>query len=464
MNLSELKAQVALGEDSRRQFKRDVTNIDSLAAEMAAFSNSEGGVIYLGVADDGELAGLTLADVARLNQLIANAASQHIRSPITVQTENLEVENGRLVIVLTVSKGIDRPYFDRNGVIWLKSGADKRRINSKEELRRLFQSVDQFHADELPTKAGIDKLDKLRFRDFLRDEYKLDYPDSPQERLTLLQNMNLAADDGQLNLAGVLLFAERPEWIKPQFIVKAIRYPGNAIHVSEYLDSEDFAGPLPQQFAGALAFVMRNLRKVQAGQGVNAPGAPEIPPTVFEELLVNALAHRDYLISAPIRLFVFDNRIEIISPGHLPDNLTVPKILAGNSIIRNPILVSYIAKGLLPYRGLGSGIKRALEDWPQIEFSDDRDGNLFTATVHRKEVIDAESDGGSEQTPVKTPVKTPEKILSLLKENPNWAIPDLAANIGKSESAVERAIRRLREQNRLQRIGPAKGGHWQVIG
>ena len=186
MNLSELKAQVALGEDSRRQFKRDVTNIDSLAAEMAAFSNSEGGVIYLGVADDGELAGLTLADVARLNQLIANAASQHIRSPITVQTENLEVENGRLVIVLTVSKGIDRPYFDRNGVIWLKSGADKRRINSKEELRRLFQSVDQFHADELPTKAGIDKLDKLRFRDFLRDEYKLDYPDSPQERLTLL--------------------------------------------------------------------------------------------------------------------------------------------------------------------------------------------------------------------------------------------------------------------------------------
>ncbi|MCW5860349.1 MAG: putative DNA binding domain-containing protein, partial [Caldilineales bacterium] len=314
MNLSELKAQVALGEDSRRQFKRDVTNIDSLAAEMAAFSNSEGGVIYLGVADDGELAGLTLADVARLNQLIANAASQHIRSPITVQTENLEVENGRLVIVLTVSKGIDRPYFDRNGVIWLKSGADKRRINSKEELRRLFQSVDQFHADELPTKAGIDKLDKLRFRDFLRDEYKLDYPDSPQERLTLLQNMNLAADDGQLNLAGVLLFAERPEWIKPQFIVKAIRYPGNAIHVSQYLDSEDFAGPLPQMFAGAMAFVMRNLHKVQAGQGVNAPGVPEIPPSVFEELLVNALAHRDYLISAPIRLFIFDNRIEIVSP------------------------------------------------------------------------------------------------------------------------------------------------------
>jgi len=279
MNLNELKAQVALSEDSRRQFKQEMTNADALAAEMAAFSNAEGGVIYLGVADNGGLPGLSCADVSRLNQLIGNAASQHIRSPITVQTENLELDNGRLVIVLTVPKGIDKPYFDRNGVIWLKIGSEKRRVNSKEELRRIFQSVDQFHADELSTKAGIDKL---RFRDFLRDVYGMEFPGVPQERLTLLQNMNLATDDGQLNLAGVLLFAERPEWIKPQFIVKAIRYPGNDIHVSAYLDSEDFAGPLLQMFAGSMAFVMRNLRKVQAGQGINTPGVPEIPPSVFE--------------------------------------------------------------------------------------------------------------------------------------------------------------------------------------
>jgi ATP-dependent DNA helicase RecG len=122
---------------------------------------------------------------------------------------------------------------------------------------------------------------------------------------------------------------------------------------------------------------MRNLRKVQAGQGVNSPGLPEIPPSVFEELLVNALIHRDYLVNATIRLFIFDDRIEIISPGHLPNNLTVEKIRSGISNIRNPILVSYAAKGLLPYKGLGSGIKRALEDWPDISFTDDREGCMF---------------------------------------------------------------------------------------
>ncbi|MBF0550457.1 MAG: putative DNA binding domain-containing protein [Deltaproteobacteria bacterium] len=383
MTRQELLSQVGLGEDSYRQFKADVRNVDSLAAEMAAFANSEGGAILIGVGDDGALPGLSPKDVSRINQLISNAASQQVRSPLVVRTENVLLENGRIVIVLTVPKGIDKPYFDKNGVIWLKCGADKRRVNTKEELRRLFQSVGQFYADELPTKAGIDKLDKLRFRDFLRDVYQQEFPDSPAELLRLLQNMNLATDDGWLNLAGVLLFAERPEWIKPQFIVKAIRYPGNEIHAGQYLDTEDLAGPLRKIFDESMGFVMRNLHKVQAGQGVNSPGVPEIPPAVFEELLVNALAHRDYLVNAPIRVFVYDNRIEIISPGHLPNNLTVAKIKAGNSNIRNPILASFIAKGLLPYKGLGSGVKRALAGWSEIDFLDDRPGCLFTVTVHR---------------------------------------------------------------------------------
>ncbi|MBV5330456.1 MAG: hypothetical protein JZU65_22950 [Chlorobium sp.] len=126
---------------------------------------------------------------------------------------------------------------------------------------------------------------------------------------------------------------------------------------------------------------LRRLHKIQASREVNAPGVPKIPESVFEELLLTALVHRDYLVSAPIRLFIYDNRIESIRPGHLPNNLTVGKILAGNSNIRNLILFSYIAKGLLPYKGIGSGIRRTLDDWHKIEFIDDRDGCLFTVIV-----------------------------------------------------------------------------------
>ena len=383
MNASEVRAEVILGEDSTRQFKVDIRNAESLAAEMAAFANSSGGVIFIGVADDGTLPGLPTAEIGRINQLISNAASQLVRSPLTVQTENVLLENGQLVIRLSVPQGLDKHYFDKSGLIWLKVGADKRRVNSKEELRRLFQMTGQFHADELPTKAGIDKLDKLRFQDFLQDAYALDYPESPEALINLLQNMSLATDEGQLNLAGVLLFAKRPEWIKPQFVVKAIRYPGNDIHADTYLDTEDFSGALRKIYEDTLGFIMRNLHKVQAGRGVNSPGTPEIPSVVFEELLVNALIHRDYLIDAPIRIFVYDNRIDIISPGHLPNNLTVAKIRSGNANSRNPILVSYAAKGVLPYHGLRSGIRRALRVFPNIDFEDDREGNLFKVTVWR---------------------------------------------------------------------------------
>jgi ATP-dependent DNA helicase RecG len=463
MKLQSLLALIALGEDSTRQFKADVKNAESLASEMAAFANTNGGTILIGVADDGSMPGLSGQDVARINQLISNAASQLVRSPLAVQTENVALENGRIVIVLTVPKGIDKPYFDKNGVIWLKAGADKRRVNSKEELRRLFQFTNQFHADELPTKAGIDKLDKLRFRDFLRDVYKQEYPDSPGELTQLLQNMNLATDDGRLNLAGVLLFAEQPEWIVPQFVVKAIRYPGNKIHATDYLDTEDFSGPLPKLFEGALAFVMRNLHKVQAGRGVNAPGLPEIPEAVLEELLVNALVHRDYLVSAPIRLFVFDNRIEIISPGHLPNNLTVEKIRAGNSNIRNPILVSYVAKGLLPYHGLGSGIKRALEKWPAIDFVDDRDGCLFIVTVHRKAVDELELVNITPEGSLKSSPKTEEQILKLMRGDASITTEQLGGVLGITKRAVLKQVEKLKEQGRLRRVGPAKGGHWEVI-
>ena len=471
MTLQSLMAEIALGEDSVRQFKVDARNAKSLASEMAAFANSNGGVIFIGVADDGGTPGLSQKDVSRINQLISNTASQLVRSPLTVQTENVALENGRIVIALTVPKGIDKPYFDKNGVIWLKIGADKRRVNSKEELRRLFQLSNQFHADELSTKAGVENLDKLRFRDFLRDVYKKDYPETTAELTHLLQNMNLATDEGMLNLAGVLMFAERPEWIAPQFVVKAIRYPGNQIHASAYVDTEDFSGPLNKIFDNALAFVMRNLRKIQAGRGVNAPGTPEIPEVVFEELLVNALAHRDYLVSAPIRLFIFDDRIEIISPGHLPNNLTVAKIKTGNSNIRNPILVSYVAKGLLPYHGLGSGIKRALEAWPHIDFLDDHDGCLFTAIVHQKSAGGlAFSDNRSVKEeikghglPLSGQVDLISDLLNKLRSNSSADYKTLSQSLGVSESTVKRHIQKLKEQGRIRRVGSRKTGRWAVL-
>jgi ATP-dependent DNA helicase RecG len=459
-----LLSDVRKGEDGTRQFKRDVQHADSLAAELVAFANANGGTILIGVADDGTMPGLSFHDVQRVNQLIANVASHSVRSPITVHTRNVTLANGRLVVELKVPRGLDKPYFDRSGVIWLKAGADKRRINSKEELRRLFQMSGQFHADALPTPAGSSELDMPRLRDFLRTTFGRGVPKGKAALLRLLRNMNLATDNGTLNLAGLLLFAEQPERHRPQLIVKAVRYPGDAIHASMYGDSEDFCGPLPRVFDGALAFVLRNLHKVQAGRGVNTPGVPEIPGAVFEELLVNALVHRDYLVSAPIRLFVFRDRIEIISPGHLPNSLTVENIRSGNSNIRNPILASYVAKGLLPYRGLGSGVPRALGAWPSIEFRDDRDGTLFTATVRRAPMQAMPTVGITHPSSEIGSEKSSEKVLALLATRATTSAREVAEALKLTPRAVEKQIAVLKSAGRLRRLGSPKGGRWEVLG
>jgi ATP-dependent DNA helicase RecG len=129
-----------------------------------------------------------------------------------------------------------------------------------------------------------------------------------------------------------------------------------------------------------ISFLTINTRHAQADQTVNTTSEPVIPKIVFEELVANALIHRDYFISAPVRIFIFSDRIEIISPGHLPNNLTVQNIKSGNSNIRNPILASFATK-LLPYRGLGNGVRRALKAYSAIEFNDDRENNLFKVVI-----------------------------------------------------------------------------------
>ena len=115
---------------------------------------------------------------------------------------------------------------------------------------------------------------------------------------------------------------------------------------------------------------------------MNSVGRPEIPKIVLEELVANALVHRDYFVLSPVRVFIFSDRVEIVSPGHLPNNLTVANIKAGNSNTRNPVLASF-AYQILPYRGFGSGILRALENYSDIEFIDDREGNQFKCIINR---------------------------------------------------------------------------------
>ena len=304
MTLEELNEIIARGEDSRYQFKSNFTNVNDVAAEMVAFSNSDGG--------------------------------------------------------------------------------NKQKVTSREEIQRMFQSSGLMHGDEIPvTGITYEHIDNNIFSAFFKKEFEEELTEQESDIRTILENMNLSKN-GVLNVAGALLFAKNSHYYLPQFIVKAVSYPGYDVDVDNYIDSRDITGTLADIFQQTITFMIVNIRHEQAGQSVNSVGIPIVPKIVFEELIANALIHRNYFITAPVRIFIFRNRIEIISPGHLPNNLSINNIKSGNSNIRNPILASFATK-ILPYRGLGNGIRRALKAYPDIDFIDDREGNMFKVIIKLKE-------------------------------------------------------------------------------
>ncbi|CQR70499.1 Divergent AAA domain protein [Sporomusa ovata DSM 2662] len=380
MEVKKILERIELGEDSTAQFKENITNNASLAEEMVAFSNSIGGMIFVGVRDNGEIRGLSSEDIRRINNMVSNVASDHVRPPITPLTRTVKVE-GKVLLLIDVKAGINKPYCTNNGVYVTKSGADKRRI-SQEELQRLFQEAQKIYADELIVyNSSIDDIDEKLLSRYYEKEYGQGMADEELPPQRIMENLCLTKND-KLTLAGLLLFGKQPQLRRPACMVKAISFVGNEISGTLYRDSEDIKGNITEVFKDSMGFFMRNLHKLQNDKPFNSVGDLEVPKIVLEELLVNALIHRDYFIDAPINIFIFDNRIEIISPGKLPNSISIDNIKHGISVIRNPVITSFAVK-LLPYRGIGSGIVRALKCYPKIEFENDRLAERFKVTITR---------------------------------------------------------------------------------
>ncbi|TGL13464.1 RNA-binding domain-containing protein [Leptospira levettii] len=381
METIELIEIISRGEDSKTQFKENIYNAESLAQEIVALSNTEGGQIIIGVNDKTlQVKGLSKDDIHRINQLLSGAAENNVKPSINPLTENVSHPNG-LIMVITIAKGINKPYMDNKGIIWVKNGSNKGRVSSREEIQRMFQESGLIHGDEIPANGmGISDVDFDFFSSFFLREFEERIENQENSLQKILNNMNLAKGE-ILNIAGALLFSRHPQYRLPSFIAKAVSFPNESIESESYIESRDIVGRVSDIFQQSISFILSNIPHIQNNQSINSVGEPMVPKIVWEELIANALIHRDYFIQAPIRILVFKNRVEIITPGHLPNNLTIENIKSGNSNIRNPIMASFATK-LLPYRGIGSGIRRALKAYPRIEFFDDRENNLFKSIIY----------------------------------------------------------------------------------
>jgi ATP-dependent DNA helicase RecG len=228
----------------------------------------------------------------------------------------------------------------------------------------------------------IADIDIEYYKAFIKRKYFKDFDDLGIDLRQSLENLNLLKE-GTLTLAGLLLFSSNRHKFRPMFSIQCVSVNAPTLTGNIFNDNEaPFEGNLRAVFDKAVSFIDRNLKKIPTGNTFNSPTVWEIPYEVFEELIVNALIHRDYFINSTIKIFLFSDRIEIVSPGKLPNSLTVENIKSGVSISRNPILQT-MAQHTLPYKGLGTGVVRAISFYPQIKFVNDQEGERLIVTILR---------------------------------------------------------------------------------
>ena len=302
---------------------------------------------------------------------------------------------------------------DSKGIVWVKQGADKRKVFDNAELIAMLMENGQMHPDSMPIKGtSIKDLDENTVRDYLLSRFRSDY-ERQQLPITelkhkslaeiadiisqtpegILKNNGLIMEDGTLTLAALMLMGMYPQRWLPAFTVRCISFVGNSIGGTEFRDKSgnDADGNAVHMYNYIISFLTRNLRHKQVEKDFNSPGELEVSMTSLSEIVANGILHRSYVIEAPLRVFIFDNRIEIHSPGLLPEGVNLENILHGASVPRNKLLFNH-GINLLPYTGAGSGITRALKFTPDIKFVNDEALNEFVVTMERKGVDDRDND------------------------------------------------------------------------
>lgn len=327
---------------------------------------------------------------------------------ILIKIDTVEVEDGNLVIA-TVKEGLNKPYHDNKGIVWVKNGADKRKVFDNAELAEMMTDCGSFAPDEAGVRdATVNDLDATTIKQFLGNRFErvlekkgltgdafneasLDMICSAiakgHDCEKILRNLRFIRPDGTLTVAAMLLFGKYTQRWMPMMTAKCICFAGNSIGGKVFRDKvndADMEGNLLHQYDTIMDFFTRNLHNVQVGDEFNSMGKLEIPYTSLVEFTVNSLVHRSLNMKAPVRIFIFDNRVEIHSPGALPNGLTIDDIKAGTSMPRNMFLFNN-AIYLLPYTGVGSGITRALDEDVNVTFMNNDKAQEFVITVWRGE-------------------------------------------------------------------------------
>ena len=350
---TELIEKIILGEDSTIEFKREMPHRDSLADEIGAFANAQGGMILIGIDNNREIIGIELQKLDSVEKTVVEICEDSIEPAVPIFTEKLRIDDKNILKIevprsLFVHKA-PKGYFTRQG-------SSKREMPT-DQLARLLQSRSQARIitfdEQLVPNTHRETLRKPLYRRFITEDATEDDIED------LLLKRSLLVKEGReirASVAGVLMCHDTPDDFLYNSFIQAVYYSSKEKDANYQIDAKDFIGPLDQQIIDAFKFVQKH-NEVSARKEIGRIDQPQYSMRAVFEAIVNAVVHRDYSKSgSKIRLFMFADRLELYSPGALANTLTIDK-LPYNQATRNELLSRLLSEITLDH-DVGGQVKR----------------------------------------------------------------------------------------------------------
>ncbi|WP_336069721.1 RNA-binding domain-containing protein [Mesoflavibacter sp. CH_XMU1404-2] len=453
LNEKNIKSLIASGEGYNVEFKVSIpSKIKDVTEEICAFANAAGGTLLLGVDDNNIVQGVVFNNVKR--SALQNSINE-ISPALHCEIYTVTVDS-KDVVVIEVPSGDNKPYV-LSGAIYVRQGPNSQKLTTVEEMRDFFQQADKIYFDEAPCKA-ID--------------INQDVPDNNINQFRALaglgttvsneqvfNNLKLITKEGLLKNGAALFFAENPEQFFEKAVIRCIAFDGVDKRFIE--DDKVMTGSLYNQYLQSMSWLKKKLDVRYDIEGAGSQPRKEIweiPETVFKEAIINALAHRDYYDKgARTTIEVFNDRVEISNPGGLISG--IPKNEFGKrSLSRNPLIFGLFER-IRMVEQVGSGIGRMRDlmieaDLTEPEFNTE---GMFTVTVRRpfdfNKWVDKWVDNLTDNR---------VNIIKAIHENSKVSKRELEDKVGLSATAIDNNLDALKDLGLIERVGSAKGGHWQI--
>jgi len=465
-----------LKETIRVEFKKSTAELKQALEDICAFANSGEGVLYFGITDDGKVCGQDISD--KTIQKVSTSILSSIEPRVYPNIYEDKIK-GKSVLVVEVKNGPDRPYFYK-GKAFKRVGTSNAYLSRYEVEKALYERDNpKYRYEKTIVKEYKGVLDRKAINWFLKkakDDRNLPIKTDDKQQ-NVLSKLNLVTD-GKINLAGLVCFGKDIQRYAPEVLVKCGIFEGTDKAGGPKLGAEEYKTNIFEQIASVQEFFIRNFRKryevnPETGQ---REYEYEWPLLAIREAVANAIAHRDYMISSHVDIAVFDDRVEIWSPGRLPEGIKLEDLPKKHkSVLRNPAIAEmlyftkYVEKWGSGIETMNTLVKNAGLPDPIYE----EIGSSFVVTFKKAGTRDHSAlsgglngglNGGLSGGLKKGLSKELNILYQAIKENPGKQAKEISELLSRPIDTLDKQIRKLVVKKIIERRGSKKtGGYWEVL-